>query len=67
MRLDVDSREELAEWWASETGMRGRLGRFAAALGGLVPLKAAVGVVGGLALLSGAGLGAAVIVARAKR
>ena len=65
MRLDLDSREELADFWASETGLRGRLGRFAAALGGLVPLKAAAGAIGGLALLSGAGLGAAVLVAHA--
>ena len=62
MRLDMDSREELAEYWASETGIRGRLGRFAAALGGLVPLKAAAGVVGGLALLSGVGVAVAVMV-----
>ena len=61
-RLDVDSREELADFWAQETGLRGRLGRFAAALGGLVPVKAAAGVVGGLALLSGVGV--AVLVAR---
>ena len=55
-RLDMDSREELAQFWASENGMRARFGRFAAALGGLVPLKATVGALGGFALLSGAAL-----------